>query len=120
MATPRDLMVTFSAWSAASLVGGGALWAAGPTPVARAFGRQTFAWGVINAAIAGVSARRPQPDPGRLRTILLVNCAADLGYMAVGAWVLSKEKYRGDGAAVILQGAYLLAQDAHFAYHLDT
>lgn len=27
--------------------------------------------------------------------------------------------WRGDGAAILVQGAFLLALDSHYAYHLD-
>jgi hypothetical protein len=53
-----------------------------------------------------------------LRRILLVNCAADLGYLALGAAAM-RRGWRGDGAAIVVQGAFLLALDSHFAYRLD-
>lgn len=117
MARVEQLQRTLGVWSAASLVGGAALWAGGRNEAARRFGRQTFAWGLVNAAIAGWSARRATPDIERLRTILMVNAAADVGYMTVGA-VMYRKGLRPDGAAVIVQGAFLLALDSHFAYHL--
>jgi hypothetical protein len=110
-------MGTLAAWSAASIVGGGALWAAGRTPAVRAFGRQTLAWGAVDAAIAAFGASRPEPDPVRLRRILLVNCVADVGYIAAGAAL--RRSRPGDGAAIMVQGVFLLALDSHFAYRLD-
>jgi hypothetical protein len=118
MATSQGLLRTLGAWSAASIAAGAALWAAGRTDTARHFGRQTLAWGVVDAAIAAFGASRPAPDPARLRKVLLVNCAADVGYLALGAAAL-RRGWRGDGAAILVQGAFLLALDSHYAYHLD-
>ncbi len=120
MATSKDLIRTFTVWSASSIVAGGALWAAGGPQVVRSFGRQTLAWGVVNAAIVIYGRSRPDPDPARLRKILMINTLADVGYVSVGAWLLRKQQYRGDGAAVVVQGGFLLAMDSHYAYHLQT
>ncbi len=119
MATRRGLLTTLAVWSAASMAGGTLLWAKGGTPAVRAFGRQTLAWGVVDGAIAAVSASRPVPDARRLRKVLVVNCALDLGYVALGALAYRHPRWRGDGAAVAIQGGFLLALDSHFAYHLD-
>jgi hypothetical protein len=117
MATAAQLQRTFGVWSAASLIGGAALWAGGRHEPVRKFGRQTFGWGVVNAAIAGWAARRPTPDTERLRKILMLNAVADVGYVSIGA-LMHRKGLRPDGAAVIVQGAFLLALDTHFAYHL--
>lgn len=97
---------------------GGALWSAGRTPAVRSFGRQTAAWGAVDAAIAAFGLSRPAPDTDRLRKVLLVNCLADVGYIGLGLWAWRSERFRADGAAVVVQGAFLLALDSHFAYHL--
>jgi peptidoglycan/LPS O-acetylase OafA/YrhL len=118
MATAKGLTRTLATWSAASIVGGVAVWAAGRSPQARAFGRQTLAWGAVDAAIAAFGASRPDPDPRRLRRILLINCVADVGYLALAATAWRKGR-TGDGAAIAVQGAFLLALDSHYAYHLE-
>lgn len=118
MATSNGLLRTLGAWSAVSVLGGGALWATGRTRFARRFGRQTLAWGLVDAAIVGVGASRPAPDPVRLRRILLANCIADLGYVTLGVMAVNRG-WRGDGEAVVVQGLFLLALDSHYAYHLD-
>ncbi|HPJ18483.1 MAG TPA: hypothetical protein PK635_05070 [Actinomycetota bacterium] len=109
MATHRQLLKTLGAWSAGSMIAGGALWSAG---------RQTAAWGAVDAAIAAFGLSRPAPDTDRLRKVLLVNCLADVGYIGLGLWAWRSERFRADGAAVVVQGAFLLALDSHFAYHL--
>lgn len=116
-ASPRQLNQVLATWAAASLVGGAALWAGGRNQPARHFGRQTFAWGVVNAAIAGWAASRPTPEIERLRRILTINAVADVAYIGVGAG-LYRAGRRPDGAAVVVQGAFLLALDSHYAYHL--
>lgn len=119
MAGHRGLLTALGAWSAGSIVGGATIWATGNSPVVRSFGRQTLAWGLVDAAIAGFGATRPAPDPARLRRVLLGNCVADCGYLALGAYGYRQDRWRGDGAAILVQGAFLLALDSHFAYHLD-
>lgn len=116
-ATPQQMSRVFSTWSVANVIAGGALWAGGRNEPARHFGRQTFAWGVINSAIATWMSTRPTPKPSRLRKIVLINAAADVGYIAIGA-AMYRGGRRPDGAAIIVQGAFLLALDGHYGYHL--
>jgi hypothetical protein len=100
-----------------------------------AFGRQTFLWGAIDGAIAGAGAirgRRPRnpgtelADAQRLRKILLINSAIDVGYVAAGGWLMARcvndrphKLTRADGAAIVIQGAFLLALDTKFAVQLS-
>jgi len=128
-----------AAWSAVSIAGGSVLLAVGrmrDRPALRAFGVQSAAWGVVDLAISGVGELRRRrrlatlPDPsapsvqaseGRsLRRILLVNAALDVGYVTAGlaglAWSLRRRPdpsatIAGHGAAVVVQGGFLLAFD---------
>jgi len=106
-------------WAAASVAVGAALAA---RPVTRGFGRQTAAWGAVDGAIAFVGsrrrARRGPTDPARLRRVLLVNAALDVGYLAAGAWLVRDGRWRGDGQAVVVQGAFLLLLDTTAAARL--
>ncbi len=100
-------------------------------PAWRAFGVQTAAWGVVDLVIAGVGAARSPAPPSvrRLRTVLLVNAALDVGYVAAGAHVavrrpgfggrLAPAAARGHGWAVVVQGLALLALDGVQARALD-
>ena len=101
------------AWAAGSTVAGLALCTSSRT---RGFGRQTLAWGAVDGAIAYVGARRRASkgptDPARLRKVLLVNVGLDVGYVAGGAWLVRDGRWRGDGLAVLVQGAFLLALDS--------
>jgi len=81
----------------------------------RGFGRQMLAWGAVDGAIALLGSRRRAEkgptEPGRLRRVLLVNAGLDVGYLAAGAWLVRDGRWRGDGAAVLVQGAFLLLLD---------
>ncbi len=106
------LTTVLGTWAAASVVVGGAL---APSTRTRGFGRQTAAWGAVDGAIATVGARnrrrRGPTDPRRLRRVLLVNAGLDVGYVVTGAALLRTDRWRGDGAAVVVQGAFLLVLD---------
>lgn len=107
-------------WAAASVGAGTMLTLPRRT---RGFGRQTLAWGVVDGAIAYGGARRRSSrgptDPDRLQRVLLVNALLDVGYLAVGAWLLRSQRWRGDGAAVLVQGAFLLLLDSCAAWRLS-
>jgi len=107
------LTTVLGSWAAGSVAVGAVLSARAGT---RGFGRQTAAWGAVDGVIALVGARnrrrRGPTDPARLRRVLLVNSGLDVGYLALGAALLRTARWRGDGAAVVVQGAFLLALDA--------
>lgn len=100
-------------------------------PAWRAFGCQTAAWGVVDLVIAGVGAARSATPPTaqRLRKVLLVNAALDVGYVAAGAHVavrrpgfggrVAPAAARGHGWAVVVQGLALLVLDAAHVRALD-
>ena len=115
----RGLVTALGTWSALSIAGGSALWARGRSPMARSFGRQTLGWGVVDAGVAAWGAARPAPDPRRLRRVLAVNAAVEVGYVGIGLWLMRTQEWRGDGAAIVVQGAFLLALDSHVAFHLE-
>jgi hypothetical protein len=106
------LTTALGRWAAGSVVAGALLSVPSTT---RGFGRQTLAWGAVDGAIAVVGSRRRAQkgptDPGRLRRVLLVNAGLDVGYLAAGGWLVRDGRWRGDGAAVLLQGAFLLVLD---------
>jgi hypothetical protein len=115
----QDVVRVLGRWAAASVVLGAALSA---DPRTRGFGRQTAAWGLADGLIALVGARRQAAGrttpPDRLRRVLLVNAGLDVGYVAAGAWLVRSTRWRGDGAAVLVQGAFLLWLDATAAGRL--
>ncbi len=119
MTVEQDLTRVLGRWAVGSLVLGGALCA---SPNTRGFGRQTAAWGAVDGAIALVGALRQAAGhttaPARLRRVLLVNAALDVGYLATGAVLVRRTRWRGDGLAVLVQGAFLLALDVTAARRL--
>ncbi len=119
MSVEQDVVRVLGRWAVGSVVVGGLLAA---DPRTRGFGRQTAAWGAVDGAVALVGARRQAAgrttDPARLRRVLLVNAGLDVGYLAAGAWLSRRTCWRGDGAAVMVQGAFLLWLDATAARRL--
>lgn len=129
----RQLLTTLATWGAASTAIGTGLWLwARDDPQARAFGRQTAAWGAIDLAIAGIGFWRAraggEPTPAALRRTLGINAVLDVGYVGGGWWLrrnaervqnrlprYSAASARGDGAAVMVQGGFLLVLDTGFA-----
>lgn len=138
----RQLTAALAFWGAASVLVGGVVWGAGSSDRWIAFGRQTAAWGAIDLVIAGVgtmrSRRRAGPpsheDRGRLHRVLVVNSVLDVGYVAAGTALAVRSdavaesitrrmpgrrygaaELRGDGAAIVVQGLFLLGLDTMFA-----
>ena len=109
----QRLVQVLGGWAAASVAAGVVLWA---SPQTRGFGRQTLAWGAVDGAIAYVGARRRAArgatDPARLRRVLLLNAALDVGYVAAGAELVRRGRWPGDGTAIVVQGLFLLALDS--------
>lgn len=139
-AVESSLTSALGAWSAASVVGGAALALVGQRAnrdQLNKFGRQTAAWGVVDAAIAGAGfisrSRRGSltheevvNKARSLRKLLLVNAAADIAYIAGGLAIAARGRNgqmtlrmgAGDGVAIIVQGAFLLALDLSQARRL--
>jgi hypothetical protein len=140
VAVEKTLTTALVGWSVASIAVGTPLALIGrtmDTTQVSEFGRQTAAWGAVDAAIAGVGflthLRRgalSEDQAGRqmrkLRNLLLVNAVADLGYIAGGMAIVGRSRRgmsslrmgAGDGAAIALQGAFLLVLDVSQAMRL--
>ena len=115
----EQLTRVLGGWAVGSLAAGAVLVG---DPRTRAFGRQTAAWGAVDGAIALVGSRRRAArgptEPARLRRVLLVNAVLDVGYLAAGAALL-RTRWRDDGVAVLVQGAFLLVLDTTAARALQ-
>ena len=150
MATSEQVRGTLTrvlaAWSVGSIAVGTLVLARRPGERATGFARQTLAWGAVDLAIAGLSLRRPHPVPHSapdsvldpvgnlvpeaaavtsLRRLLLLNSVLDVGYVTAGAvlWRAGRVRGRdstGDGAGVVVQGAFLLVLDTVCALRLRT
>ena len=139
-AAERQITTLLSVWAAGSVIKGGAIALMGKRTGRRqwlTFGRQTAMWGAVDALIAGAGAlsrsRRGEltqeqvdAEARKLRNLLLINAAADVVYLAGGAHIAyhagregtSFRMTRGDGLAIVIQGAFLLALDATYAKRL--
>ena len=145
----RQITTLLTVWAAGSVLKGTAIALIGKRTGRRQwmrFGRQTAMWGAVDALIAGAGAlsrsRRGEltqeqvdAEARKLRTLLLINAAADVVYIAGGAHIAFHAKPgrvdpptpevtsfrmgRGDGLAIIIQGAFLLALDATYAKRLS-
>lgn len=117
-------------WGALSGVVGLAAAVRWRDPWRRALGLQTAGWGAVDIGIAVVGLRLQQrrmraltdayadaaheAERVKLRRILLVNAAADVGYVVLGAVLArdSRPRVAGSGVAIVIQGAFLLAHDS--------
>ena len=137
----REITTLLSVWAAGSVLKGGAIALLGKRTGREQwtrFGRQTAMWGAVDALIAGAGAlsrsRRGDLSPEevdaearKLRRLLLINAAADVVYIAGGAHIAvragrsgtSFRMGRGDGIAILIQGAFLLALDTTYARKLS-
>ncbi len=125
------LLAELGTGAAVSAIAGTVLWACGRRagrPEVEAFGRQTVAWAAVDGLLAAggwAAARRrgarvgPAADDASrargLRRLLLGNAALDVGYLALGAALLRNPQRRGDGAAILVQGRFLLWLDTRHA-----
>ena len=125
----RTGFTVLTAWSAANIVAG--LAGTGASGEAKYFHRMNLLWGSVNLIIAlpaYLHARKATNDlslSGTLRAqssiekTFVFNAGLDLAYLAGGAWLLekgntasNKDRYKGYGKSVLLQGAALLLFDA--------
>ena len=141
----REITALLTVWAAGSVIKGTAIALIGKRTGRKQwmrFGRQTAMWGAVDALIAGAGAlsrsRRGELtqeqvdfEATKLRVMLLLNAPADVLYVAGGAHIAFHAKPgppekpsfrmgRGDGLAILLQGAFLLALDATYARKLSS
>ena len=139
-AVEKTLTTSRVGWAAASVVAGVPLALlgrkTGNSPM-HEFGRQTAAWGAVDAAIAGIglvsqrrrgalSQEQAEAQMRKLRTLLAVNAVADVGYMAGGIAIVGRGRRGqqslrmgvGDGVAFVVQGAFLFILDVSQAMRL--
>ncbi len=124
----KRLTALLLVWSALSVLVGALLqWP--QAPFWRAFGQQAIGWGAIDAAIAlfgrrgldkklarGYDAAEQAKDVRMLRRVLWANAGLDVLYIAGGLNLMrtrgrADARYRGHGAGIVVQGAFLLIFD---------
>lgn len=122
-------MLILGSWAVINLIWGSlaARQTAGET---MAFHQMNAYWNVVNLAIAGFGYwQAGQEGTGldlwasvsaqhSIEKILLFNAGLDLGYIAMGGYLIErgrrkeKEQWAGFGKSIVLQGAFLLVFDA--------
>ena len=119
------LLVSLTAWATWSTWVGTAFWRLGRRHGGRALGdagRMTVAWGLADAAVAGWGARQLRRSASadsvaRARRMALVtgaNALLDVGYVVAGVGLAQSPRRRGDGAAIAVQGLFLLYLDTRY------
>lgn len=111
---PDAFLPMLMGWSVLWIVGSAiGLWTTTHAPAKRAFWFMTAMWCAVNIAIACVALIDPPESVAAFRRVLLLNGGLDVGYLAVGALLLSRPKpvLKGFGVAILVQGAFLLVFD---------
>jgi hypothetical protein len=122
--------LVLGSWSAANIVSG-IIGQSSSSGEAKYFHRMDIIWGSVNLLVAlpgYISARKSPTDAALAGSIkgqavlektFAFNAGLDLAYIAAGAWTLEKgktnsnrDKYRGYGKSIIMQGAFLFLFDA--------
>ena len=131
----RGHLLRLGLWAVASIVLGLLLFAIFRRNMQAAFVRnfaiQTFAWGLVDAAIVAWAwnslALRDYNSATQLKNFLWLNVGLDAGYVAVGltlgitAWILGKRLGAlGAGVGVIVQGFALLVLDLRLLTLVET
>jgi hypothetical protein len=82
----------------------------------RGFWLMSGMWGFIDGVIAWWALSNPPSSNADLLPLLQINTALDVGYIAVGAYLIFRAAplVRGFGWAVAMQGLFLLALDGFF------
>ena len=127
----QEHLLRLLVWAALSVLGGTTVFLLLTirrlnSPLLSHFGIQMVAWGVMIAAIAGVSWRgvqmRDLSGEARLERVVWLSVGLDIGYVATGAvlaisaWLLAKRLGGvGAGVAIVVQGLALFVLDLRFA-----
>ena len=118
-------------WGLLSVIAGFAL-QLNPKPFWKQFGIQALLWGAIDAALAlfgiigadkkgkryvfgELGPTDEQKEARSFYRILLINTGLDVGYVALGAWLMQRFKTRADrrgmGLGILIQGLWLFLFD---------
>lgn len=127
----RAHLLRLFAWSALSILVGTAAWllSGARSPLIRHFAIQTGAWGIVDAALAGVAwprlELRDYAGALALDRFLWLNIGLDAGYVGVGltlalcGWRMGQRLgLVGAGIGVIVQGLALMVLDLILAAQL--
>ena len=126
-------MTALTTWGGANVLAGGLGALASEDERLRQFHLMNAGWGAVNAALGLLGRRSARRDAAadpdregaygdlrRTEKVLLFNAGLDLGYVAAGAYLLersrrpgaeTRDRDRGWGQSILLQGAALFAFD---------
>ena len=126
-------LTVLTTWGGANVIAGGVGALAADDERWRQFGLMSAGWGLVNAALGGFGLRsvardrrgglslaEGYADLQRTERLLLFNAGLDVAYVVGGAYLIDRsnradnedrDRDRGWGQAVVLQGAALLALD---------
>ena len=131
-------------WGLLSVIAGSAL-QFNSQPFWKQFGIQSLLWGAIDAALAlfghngankkeerlalgQLNETETQKDTRTFYRILLINAGLDIGYIALGAWLMqhfnTRPDRRGMGFGILIQGIWLflfdglLSQEVRFKWKM--
>ncbi len=118
-------------WGILSIIIGSAL-QLNSQPFWKQFGIQSLLWGAIDAALAlfglngankkeeryalcELNTTEQQKDARSFYRILLINTGLDIGYVAIGVWLMqhfsTRPNLRGMGLGILIQGLWLFLFD---------
>jgi hypothetical protein len=121
-------MLILGAWALVNLIWGGVA-ARQSTGQTKAFHQMNAYWNLVNLAIAAFGCWQASQEvlglafwesvsaQHSIEKILLLNAGLDLGYLAMGGYLMErgrrkeKEQWVGFGKSIVLQGAFLLVFD---------
>ena len=133
----KNGMLVLGSWGAANMIAGG-IGVATASGESKYFHQMNLIWGSVNFAIAGASylgLRKKQPAGSLSQSVkeqvgiektFLINGGLDLVYITAGLYCLEKgntasnrDKYKGYGKSLLMQGGGLLLFDA-IMYTINT
>ncbi|MBK8388915.1 MAG: hypothetical protein IPL23_06300 [Saprospiraceae bacterium] len=135
----KTAMMVLGSWGIGNVVAGSIGALSTDDKTWKSFHQMNIGWGVVNTALAafgvhkagmpidGISANELLRDNMRLTNVLLFNAGLDVAYIASGFYlkekgktaIKNKEKWKGYGKSLILQGAFLLIFDSYAGYHFS-
>lgn len=129
-------MLTLGGWAVANIAANSVLYANASKGDRKYFYQMNAAWNVVNLAIAGfgyygalnpdttLSLYESMREQSNIENILLFNAGLDVSYMMTGLYLIEKSKnsekhknrYKGYGQSLILQGGFLFIFDSVVFY----
>ena len=121
----KEISFVLTVWGISSMIGG-LTFIYFDNPFMNAIGFQFLIWGLIDTLIAlapplfrKLRSKEHTGNLSKLKKILIINSALDLGYIAIGIiifiGIFNINEYNGHGIGVIIQGSFLAIFDTYYA-----